>query len=435
MKAMAHDPSDRYNNATSMLYHMDEFRKDPTILFDSEASEGETLTVIRPAAPAQTPPAAKTTAERVATRTAPPKPRRPQPAPRQQAKPRKNVRHYEEEDSYNRIATIAIVTCSIVAVIAIGIFIFTLINGGLFSPPQLVEVPNLVGQNIDNVNLNSYVNFKFEINREPSEQYEKGYIIKQTPNGGEQIEKGKTIYLTVSSGAVPKTNVMPKDLVGQNQKNAEQFLKDMNAGLKIVIREETSDLAAGLVVRTEPAAGTELTNGQAVVLWISTGPKVSNTRMPYVVGQTEAMALKRLKDNRLENVEVVYVTSERTAGEVVSQSVERNSEIPTDTLITLEVSTGPAETTAPTTGNDDPTDPPEGSVEKVVTIELLVDFTENYLLSIKAAGGEWIVEDMEIIVGTKSIQLTMVGNGTVNYQMYINGRYMNSFQVDYDTEE
>ena len=74
-------------------------------------------------------------------------------------------------------------------------------------------------------------------------------------------------------------------------------------------------------------------------------------------------------------------------------------------------------------------------MEKVVTIELLVDFTENYLLSIKAAGGEWIVEDMEIIVGTKSIQLTMVGNGTVNYQMYINGRYMNSFQVDYDTEE
>ena len=34
MKAMAHEPANRYNSATAMLYDMDEFRKDPTILFD-----------------------------------------------------------------------------------------------------------------------------------------------------------------------------------------------------------------------------------------------------------------------------------------------------------------------------------------------------------------------------------------------------------------
>ena len=34
MKAMAHEPADRYATAGAMLYDMDEFRKNPTILFD-----------------------------------------------------------------------------------------------------------------------------------------------------------------------------------------------------------------------------------------------------------------------------------------------------------------------------------------------------------------------------------------------------------------
>ena len=34
MKAMAHEPAERYDNAAAMLYDMDEFRKNPTILFD-----------------------------------------------------------------------------------------------------------------------------------------------------------------------------------------------------------------------------------------------------------------------------------------------------------------------------------------------------------------------------------------------------------------
>ncbi len=34
MKAMALNPDDRYSNATAMLYDLEEFRKNPSILFD-----------------------------------------------------------------------------------------------------------------------------------------------------------------------------------------------------------------------------------------------------------------------------------------------------------------------------------------------------------------------------------------------------------------
>ena len=76
MKAMAHEPNDRYESATAMLYDMEEFRKDPTILFDYNAGPTDAalhLTEKR----SQEPTAPRTTAERVADRHGEaPRPRR-----------------------------------------------------------------------------------------------------------------------------------------------------------------------------------------------------------------------------------------------------------------------------------------------------------------------------------------------------------------------
>ena len=83
MKAMAHEPNDRYDSATSMLYDMDEFRKEPSILFDYNTPPTDVVTNLQNTivadAPLVTPP--MTTAERVAAgKTEQPRVRRDRPA-------------------------------------------------------------------------------------------------------------------------------------------------------------------------------------------------------------------------------------------------------------------------------------------------------------------------------------------------------------------
>ena len=66
MKAMAQDINARYTSATKMLSDMDEFRKDPTILFDYNTPPLDAVTRMpRPPVVINTPPP-RTTAERVA---------------------------------------------------------------------------------------------------------------------------------------------------------------------------------------------------------------------------------------------------------------------------------------------------------------------------------------------------------------------------------
>ncbi len=70
MKAMALNPDERYSNATEMLADMEEFRKNPSILFDfNDKAEVDAATMLNSIAQPQErmiPPQPKTTAERIA---------------------------------------------------------------------------------------------------------------------------------------------------------------------------------------------------------------------------------------------------------------------------------------------------------------------------------------------------------------------------------
>ena len=155
LKGMSLDPKDRYASATEMLQDMEEFRKNPSIDFQYQAS-----------APAEHPIAIRgmqqtyprTTAERVAnakngTVTPPVRQttgrmpqqrpgvsqntgaRRPPVSQNTDAMRRAAARKREEQrkrEERNRIATIAIIVCSIVAVLAIGAFLLAVFAPGLY---------------------------------------------------------------------------------------------------------------------------------------------------------------------------------------------------------------------------------------------------------------------------------------------------------------
>ena len=350
MKAMAHEPADRYASATQMLGDMDEFRKNPAILFDYNTPPIDVVTKLQkpPLVPDAEQPVS--TAERVERRNSEerrqsgtPQRRNSAPAGRIGSKqPARRRAEVKEEERRNNIATIAIIACSAVMVIAIIIFLVVLFSDGAGPKAQLVDVPVLIGEEYDA--LPKYPDFDVKINEEVYDNtYPAGQIIDQNPEAGEQIQKGKTIYVTVSLGETPKQVTMP-DVVEWELSQAERALNNLGMNLQIKVERENHDeVAEGSVIRTEPMAGADLTTGQKVTLFISLGMEMKVGMMPDVVGDKLDSAQKILnsQEMNLEIIEEKLYDSKVAAGDVIRTEPASGEELKTGQKVTLYVSLGP----------------------------------------------------------------------------------------------
>ena len=203
MKAMDQDPNKRYLSAQALLYDMDEFRKNPSILFDYNNSSTDIDDATRFQSLNQAGKQVQKVQETENRSTA-----RSNSGTPANGSSRKQPRHrreeiIEEEEKGSKVATIAIVLCSIVAILAIGIFLFTLLGdgGGLQNAQNLVTIPNLLNMDLDEaakakdyvVEVDSWVY---------SNEYEKGKIIEQNPKANAQVNKGSTVSVIVRSESV-----------------------------------------------------------------------------------------------------------------------------------------------------------------------------------------------------------------------------------------
>ena len=420
-KGMALDVKDRYSSATEMLRDMEEFRKNPSMVFDYASQEP----VSRPAIPI--PQAPITTAERVVMQKTGVRPaqdsgRRQPTSPRKRSesetktRPSESQRRKQErerrEQERSRVATIAIVVCSAVAVISICVFLAALFNGALLNQEkELVEVPNLVGSFFSDDMSTQYADFTFRFQpQEYSDQYQKGQIMRQEPVGGSRVVKGTEIVLTVSMGEEPQVKVM-ENLVGVTQEEARSFLE--NQGFLPLVRNETSSIYdAGVVIRTEPSAGTELTPGQTVKLWVSVGPEMILQKMPDVLGMDLDIALRVLDQVGFKNIRTREVSSDKDPGTVVYQSVKKDEEIDITTEILLEYAAIPEVTSDPTEEETQ-----EELVSQFVTFDLPVR-EEPYDLTIYREG-ILVMEPSRIEPGVNSLTLELKGRGEQKYDLYI----------------
>jgi serine/threonine-protein kinase len=130
------------------------------------------------------------------------------------------------------------------------------------------------------------------------------------------------------------------ELRGQNIDVALSFLQGQ--GLNPLPFEEFSDeYAKGQVIRTNPVAGTPLTEGQKVEVFYSAGPVIQTEKVPDVLGLNYSTAMKRLKDLGFDNITVKREESEKTKDTVIAQSVPRYTEIDITEEIILTISKGP----------------------------------------------------------------------------------------------
>ena len=505
MKAMALEPASRYDSAGAMLADMDEFRKMPAMLFDYNIPPIEEVTrlhntgnlgTVPGSTPvrsntgtvrsntgavrngtgrvntgvSQNPPARRTAAQMSAVRAVQKNAEKAAQARRSSSG--SSRRPSQEEDDRSKAATVAIIVCSLVAVIAIVIFLITLLGGG--EKTVLVSVPTLIGKNYDSLQIEGFV---LEPPRyEYDSLYEKGQIIHQSPDPGQKVQAGSSISITISLGEMPKVKTM-ENLVGQERTVAENFLTGQ--GLLYLCMEEASEtVEAGLVTRTEPAHGEELTDGQTVKLYISTGPTITEIQLPDVVRQNIATAEGLLNMQGIKlNIEKKEEDSlEIDAGCVIRMEPAGGSTVKTGDTVTLYVSTGPKIVKMPNVVGKDieaalemldyagftdidyttyvdsdepenkvvtqsvkaneeipintkivlalskgPTEPPAPvEVEKNVSFALLADgMVENYQVTITRTDTGEVVFNDPVSPETASLDLLLKGSGTVVFEVKI----------------
>ena len=130
------------------------------------------------------------------------------------------------------------------------------------------------------------------------------------------------------------------DLVGYTAEMAEVELEALELGLDHSYDETYSDEARpGEVAATDPAAGTELGEGDTVLLSLSIGARY--VEVPDVVGGTESEARGLLRDAGFGEVEVVREHSgDHDPGTVLSTTPEAGEDGDREEGITLHVNEG-----------------------------------------------------------------------------------------------
>jgi beta-lactam-binding protein with PASTA domain/predicted Ser/Thr protein kinase len=153
---------------------------------------------------------------------------------------------------------------------------------------------------------------------------------------------GWYVYTQIQDQLADST--VPVPLVeGLRQDNAEAIIEE--AGLVVKVIEGADDeVRAGFVADQDPEAGTEISDGGQVTLFVSTGPR--KTTVPDVVGLKYDDAVKLLRDAGLDWSRR-DVFSDRRSGRVVGQDPQSGEEVVEGTTVLLRVSKGAKEVTVP----------------------------------------------------------------------------------------
>ncbi len=109
--------------------------------------------------------------------------------------------------------------------------------------------------------------------RETSDTIPANMVLRQSVSAGEIVEKNTRVELYISAAAEPavEENTMP-NVAYYTQAEAEEMLKKLGA-VVTVEQEYSSDVAAGIVLRSSITAGEPLAEGDAVTIYVSMGPE------------------------------------------------------------------------------------------------------------------------------------------------------------------
>ncbi len=201
--------------------------------------------------------------------------------------------------------------------------------------PKDVNLPNFVGQTLAEAKVTlGKEKITLETEEEFNDEVEAGKIISQEPPyaEGATVKENSIVKLKISKGS---EMVKMIKVVGKTYEEAEKQLKD-EMHLNVEKVEETSKtVEKDIVIKQEIEEGEEIKVGETIKLHVSIGTGLKEISMPYVIGDTEEEAKKKLSDL---TVTIVYEEDmSKVNGNVIKQSIEAGTTVEEKAKVTITV--------------------------------------------------------------------------------------------------
>ncbi len=139
------------------------------------------------------------------------------------------------------------------------------VNGDLRPVPNVTGMP--ADQADDQLGAEGFTGNRVSV---PNGDYPPGYVVGQSPCGGCLAPGGSSVTLQVGTG---KAAIRVPNVLGSDEADATDALRSAGFAAKVVTQAEPpapdSDQRAGLVWKQSPAAGSAVTQGTTVTVWIN----------------------------------------------------------------------------------------------------------------------------------------------------------------------
>jgi len=252
---------------------------------------------------------------------------------------------YPPEQKERRWLPIVLWIAGVLVVLGVvGGVAYAILGGG----SSTHAVPQVTGQTLSTAQKEiTQAGLKYTVQKQPSATVPANIVISTSPTFGNVVPAGSNVVLVVSTG--PKMVKVPSvkhDSVSQ----ATAALK--SAGFQVsVATDNNSHGQPNTVVKQDPSAGTKAKFGSIVTIFVPP----SGNLVPAVVGDDYQVALGKLSNAGLTNIQVGYVSNPNVPnGTVVAQNPHAGQRVPAGTQINLTVVKNAA-TPSPTPTTPSPT--------------------------------------------------------------------------------
>ena len=399
MRAMEKNPVDRFQSAGEMLDDLDEFRRNPNIVFHYDLQTANARYD-----------ASRSMEAYDASRQAP---------------AYNDDYEYEEELVRSRrsakgaMVVKGVLAAAIIVGLAVAVIYFlNYWNNRPEAGDDLLEMPNLVGQLYEDVIANEeYADFNIQVREGNDPDLQPGEIMNQDPAAGIMVKKDADVELLVNGGV---GQVEVPDVVTDHMtlEEAQQAIED--AGLHSQVENVADDeVEEGRVIATNPEPGTMVDSGSTVTLRVSTGPAEEMVTVPDgLVGDTLANVSAKLEEAGLVVGNVNRDdTSTLTVDTVISLSPNEGSEISKGSTVDITVSSGKGATKTLSTSI-----PLPSSVSEDITLEVYRNGTKVTTDTVNPAYGSSYSLSFTGTSGSETVVVTL------NSQTYM------ELQFDFDTQ-
>ena len=202
----------------------------------------------------------------------------------------------------------------------------------------VIDVPDVSGLTYENGRQKLYgTGLRCSVKgREYSELVPKGNVIRQVPEPGTRVKKGRLVDIVVSKGT--EIGVVP-DVRKLSMRQARIELKKADFGNLKVTEDYSEKVPPEYVIKIIPEAGTTTSREIKIELIVSEGPKPTHANVPNVIGETLSSAKTKIIDVGMKVGDITYKhNTSLTPGTVISQSLPPGASVLIERPVDLSIS-------------------------------------------------------------------------------------------------